>query len=164
MFDLMYEANGIGLAANQVGLPLRLFVINLAGKRGDGEELVFLNPVVSRPKGTSSAEEGCLSLPGVYGDVVRPKQVTVDAYDLQGRQFQGEIDGLLARCVQHELDHLDGVLFIDRLTESGKQAIVPELEEFLIDFDSRRKTGSLPDDVQIDQYCQELQRRYCGQS
>ena len=164
MFDLMYEANGIGLAANQVGLPLRLFVINLAGKRGDGEELVFLNPVVSRPKGTSSAEEGCLSLPGVYGEVVRPKQVTVDAYDLQGRQFQGEIDGLLARCVQHELDHLDGVLFIDRLTESGKQAIVPELEEFLIDFDSRRKTGSLPDDVQIDQYCQELQRRYCGQS
>ncbi len=72
MFDLMYEASGIGLAANQVDLPLRFFVCNLAGERGEGEELVFINPVISRPKGNEEREEGCLSLPGVCAPVKRP--------------------------------------------------------------------------------------------
>src|SRR5688500_7945225 len=74
MFELMYEHKGIGLAANQVDLPLRLFVLNLEGKKGEGEEMVFINPVISRHKGSAEAEEGCLSLPGVYGNVIRPKQ------------------------------------------------------------------------------------------
>src|SRR5205085_1806900 len=73
MFSLMYESKGIGLAAPQVALPLRLFLINLAGKQGEGEELVFINPVISHPKGSDEAEEGCLSLPGLYGPVIRPK-------------------------------------------------------------------------------------------
>lgn len=162
MFDLMYEAKGIGLAANQVGLPLRMFVMNLEGKRGEGEELVLLNPVLSKPKGNATMEEGCLSLPGVFQDVARPKQITLDAYDLSGKQIQGSLDGMMSRCVQHEVDHLDGVLFIDRLTETGKMQIRPLVEEFEIDFDSRQSTGSIPEDDAIIAFCDSIDARYCS--
>jgi peptide deformylase len=112
MFDLMYAAKGIGLAANQVDLPLRLFIVNLESNPETGEELVFLNPVISRPRGgAEEAEEGCLSLPGLYGPVIRPKEVRINAYNLSGQEFEADVSGLFARCVQHELDHLDGVLF-----------------------------------------------------
>jgi len=84
MFDIMYEAQGVGLAANQVALPYRLFVVNVAGQRGDGEELVFINPVLSRPRGTAVQEEGCLSLPGLRMDVRRPERVAVEAWSLEG--------------------------------------------------------------------------------
>src|SRR5690242_10936417 len=107
MFDLMYAHRGIGLAANQVDLPLRLFVMNLEGERGKGEELIFLNPVVSHPKGTEEMEEGCLSLPELYRPVVRPKRVRVQAYGIDGREIHADVDGMFARCVQHEIDHLD---------------------------------------------------------
>jgi len=162
MFELMYQAKGIGLAANQVGLPIRMFVMNLEGKAGEGEELVLLNPVLSRPKGNATMEEGCLSLPSVFEQVTRPKQITLDAYDLTGRQIQGTLDGMMSRCVQHEVDHLDGVLFIDRLTETGKLQVDGALEEFEIDFDSRRNTGSIPDDEAIEAFCREIDARYCG--
>src|SRR5699024_2395218 len=118
MFDQMYQAKGIGLAANQVDMPLRLFVVNLESNPTEGEELVFINPVITRPKGSDEAEEGCLSLPGVYGNVVRPKQVRINAYTLEGKEIDAEVTGLFARCVQHELDHLDGVLFTDRVAPS----------------------------------------------
>jgi len=161
MLDLMYEAKGIGLAANQVGLPLRIFVMNLEGKRGEGEELVLLNPVLSRPKGNATMEEGCLSLPSIFEDVTRPKQITLDAYDLTGKQIQGNLDGMMSRCVQHEVDHLDGVLFIDRLTESAKLQARPAVEEFEIDFDSRRSTGSIPSDEEIEAFGDAIDARYC---
>ncbi|MFM8984609.1 MAG: peptide deformylase, partial [Planctomycetia bacterium] len=80
MFDIMYAAQGIGLAANQVALPYRMFVVNTSGRRGDGEELVFINPTLSRPRGTAIQEEGCLSLPGVRMDVRRPERIVVDAW------------------------------------------------------------------------------------
>jgi peptide deformylase len=150
MFDIMYAAKGVGLAANQVDLPLRLFVINLAAKKGDGEELVFINPVVSLPRGGSEeAEEGCLSLPGLYGMVVRPKQVRINAYNLAGQEIEADINDLYARCVQHELDHLDGVLFPDRMSPTAKADILDDLDVFEAEFRSKRETGSLPSDDAI---------------
>src|SRR3954451_152053 len=131
MFDLMYAAKGIGLAANQVDLPLRLFIMNLEADPQAGEEMVFINPVISLPRGGSEeAEEGCLSLPGLYGQVVRPKQVRINAYSLSGDEIQLDANGLLARCAQHELDHLDGVLFPDRMSPTAKADIAEGLDEF----------------------------------
>ena len=161
MFDLMYEAGGIGLAANQVDLPLRMFIVNLAGNPSDGEEMVFLNPVVSRPKGTEEKEEGCLSIPELYGPVKRPKQVQVDAYSLGGEELQGVLDGMLARVVQHELDHLDGVLFTDRMAPSARMEIDAELEEFETDFQSRRATGEMPSDEVIAARLRDWETKYC---
>lgn len=161
MFELMYEAKGIGLAANQVNLPLRLFVINLAANPDDGEEFVFINPVVSRPKGQEEQEEGCLSIPSVVGNVRRPEHVRVQAYDLSGNEIQADLDGLLARAVQHELDHLDGVLFTDRLSDTGKLAVRQELEEFELEFKHLRETGSMPDESEIARHLKELEERYC---
>jgi peptide deformylase len=161
MLDLMYQANGIGLAANQVGLPLRMFVVNTAGKAGEGEELVFLNPVLSRPKGNEEGEEGCLSLPELYGPVMRPKQITVNAYNLKGEEIRATFDGLLARVVQHENDHLDGVLFVDRLSPTARADVDGTLDEFELAFQSRRETGAIPDDATIAARRDEWERRYC---
>lgn len=150
MFDLMYESKGIGLAANQVDLPLRLFIINLEAKPDAGQERVFINPVISLPRGGSDeAEEGCLSLPGLYGQVVRPKQVRINAYGLDGAEIQEDITGLYARCVQHELDHLDGVLFPDRMSPSARADILEGLDIFETEFTSRRATGGIPTDADI---------------
>ena len=110
MFEAMYKARGIGLAANQVDLPLQLFIINTSGEKGKGEELVFLNPVISNPKGKGEAEEGCLSIPGVNASVNRPAGITVTAYDLTGNEIEIKATGLLARAIQHEFDHLNGCL------------------------------------------------------
>lgn len=121
MFDLMYEANGIGLAANQVGLPFRFFLVNLNARPGnDDEELVFINPVISKRKGDVVGEEGCLSLPGLYGDVHRYDSVRIEAFDLSGQGFAMDLDDLPARVVQHETDHLDGIMFTDRMKEAGE--------------------------------------------
>lgn len=149
MFDLMYEARGVGLAANQVDIPLRFFIINTEGDPAKGLERVFINPVITQPKQSSEAEEGCLSLPGLYGNVTRPKQVRINAYDLEGNEINEEVTGLLSRAAQHELDHLDGILFFDRMNETGKLAVGGMLEEFEIVFDSQRRTGGFPDDATI---------------
>ena len=160
MFELMYAAKGIGLAANQVDLPLRLFIVNLEAKP-EGQELVFINPVISLPRGGSEeAEEGCLSLPGLYGPVVRPKQVRINAYSLAGEEMQIDATGLLARCVQHELDHLDGVLFPDRMSVSARADIAEGLDEFEAEFRSRQETGGVPTDEKIAERWAEWQSRY----
>ncbi len=161
MFDLMYASKGIGLAANQVDLPLRLFVLNLAAKPGEGEEMVFLNPVIGLPKGSEEAEEGCLSLPGLYANVIRPKQVRVNAYNLEGKEYSADVTGLLARCIQHELDHLDGVLFTDRMQPSARFDIQDEMHEFEADFASRRGTGGIPSDSDIAARLAEWETKYC---
>ena len=161
MFGLMYSAKGIGLAANQVDLPLRLFVVNLEAKPDGGEELVFINPVISLPRGGSEeAEEGCLSLPGLYGPVIRPKQVRISAYGLDGREIQMDATGLMARCVQHELDHLDGVLFTDRLSPAARADLQEELDVFETEFTSRRGTGAVPSEEQIAKHWTEWESRY----
>ncbi len=161
MFDRMYEAQGVGLAANQVGLPLRLFVVNLEGQPGAGEELVFLNPVISMPRGSSESEEGCLSLPGLYGPVVRPKQVRISAYNLSGEEFRGDLNGLFARVVQHELDHLDGVLFTDRMSEEALEERREKLLEFERDYETARQAGQLPSIEENAAHLAEWESRYC---
>lgn len=109
MFDTMYAAKGIGLAAPQVGRLERVAVVDV-----DESPMVLINPEVVRTEGkTKKAEEGCLSIPDVYGDVERPMKVVVRALDIDGKEFEFEAEDLLARCVQHEIDHLHGKLFID---------------------------------------------------
>lgn len=161
MFELMYEANGVGLAANQVDLPFRLFIANLTASPEDGEELVFINPVIERPKGNAEKEEGCLSIPGVYAPVVRPERVKVTAFDLDGNEFNEEVDGLLARVIQHETDHLDGVLFVDRLSETVRLTVEDELADFEHEFNAHRSRNALPDDETIAKRLSELESEYC---
>lgn len=117
MFVTMAEANGVGLAAPQIGADIRLFVLDVP-EWGKG---VFINPqIIETSLELSCAEEGCLSVPGLFHDVERPASVVVQAQDVNGKVFTVKADGLLARAIQHENDHLNGVLFIDRL-EQGEQ-------------------------------------------
>lgn len=144
MFDIMYESQGIGLAANQVALPYRMFVVNCAGRRGEGDEHVFINPVLSRPRGTAVQEEGCLSLPGVRMDVRRPQKIVVEAFTLEGEPIRMDLDGLLSRVVQHEFDHLEGRLFTDRLPEAAALEVRRDLEVFREVFFGKQSRGELP--------------------
>jgi peptide deformylase len=150
MFELMYAHKGVGLAATQVALPYRVFVVNeSADPRQQDQEHVFINPVLSK-KGTAvEDEEGCLSLPGLYAPVVRPARASVTAYNLQGQEVRHDLEGMLARIVQHEHDHLDGILFIDKLTPANQADVRESLEEFELDFHSRRQQGQIPPDDEI---------------
>lgn len=161
MFELMYEHRGVGLAATQVDLPFRVFVMNAAGQQGDGEEVVMINPVISKPKGNEEAEEGCLSLPNVHGNVVRSKSIHVNAFDLSGNEINQELSGFDARIVQHETDHLDGTLFIDRLKEGAVTEVAGELEAMVTDFRSRQRTGALPEDAILIERLGEWESSYC---
>jgi peptide deformylase len=160
MFRLMYEAEGIGLAANQVDLPYRLFVVNLQD-RGEDEELIFINPVLSGQKGSEEAEEGCLSIPGLYAPVRRPATVTVTAYSLDGQEIRREVGGLLGRVIQHEADHLDGVLFIDRLSEAATLDVKEEVAEFERKFARRREAAEIPSDQDIAARLLQIEATYC---
>lgn len=158
MLDLMYEHNGIGLAANQVNLPYRLFVLNLTGDReAKDEELVFLNPEILRRKGTVEGEEGCLSFPGLYADVKRAAEVVVEAFDLDGNVFEYNLKDLGSRAVQHEIDHLDGVLFIDRMVESIRRKCDPAVAKFEAEFRQQQAEGTFPTDEAIKQYLKSLE-------
>ena len=159
MLALMYAAQGIGLAANQVDLPYRVFVLNVTGEASQTDaEMVFLNPVITARKGMEEAEEGCLSLPGVFGQVKRPDKISVTFYDLDGQARELELTGLAARAVQHEVDHLDGTLFIDRLTPTGRLEIKQSLDEFEIQFAGQRSRSELPSDEEIAARLTELER------
>jgi peptide deformylase len=162
MFALMYANKGIGLAANQVDLPYRLFIVNLTGDSQQPEqEHVFLNPVLSGRKGSHEEEEGCLSIPGLYGHVKRPEKITINAFTLQGEEIAAELSGMFARVVQHEVDHLDGVLFIDKLSPTASLAAKEPLEEFELEFNSRRQRGEIPDDAAIAARLAELEKLRC---
>jgi peptide deformylase len=127
MFAAMYEAPGIGLAAPQVGVGLRLAVVDLQ-PNDKPSPMVLINPsIVAASKDMAVREEGCLSLPGQYADVERPAAVTVRYEDEAGVKHQIEADGLLAACLQHELDHLDGVLFVDHLSALKRNMILRRL-------------------------------------
>ena len=121
MYDTLEEADGVGLAGPQVGVPQRLFVVWLA----DGTKKTFINPeILETSVETCPYEEGCLSLPGVYHNVIRPAKVKVFAQDVKGHSFTLEASGLMARVIQHENDHLDGKLFIDRLSEADREKVL----------------------------------------
>lgn len=161
MFELMYAAKGIGLAANQVDLPLRLFIVNLAADPEKGQEHVLVNPVLSRPKGNEEGEEGCLSLPNLYAPVVRPKTIHVQAYTLDGKEINMQVEGLLARVIQHEFDHLDGIVFPQRMRPTVKMKCKEELEEFEQVFRRRQEQGEIPADEVIEERLQHWEQRYC---
>lgn len=147
MFELMYAAKGIGLAANQVGLPYRLFILNLSADPDlKDEEIVFLNPDILKRKGTTEGEEGCLSFPGMYGQVKRAAKIDVEAFDLDGQCFEYSLDDLASRAVQHESDHLDGVLFIDRMTETARRELDPVINDFEAQFRRWQAEGRYPSD------------------
>ncbi|MFA5446938.1 MAG: peptide deformylase [Sphaerochaeta sp.] len=134
MFDTMEEANGVGLAAPQVGVDSRLFVLNIP----DWGKGVFVNPqIIETSTELTCAEEGCLSIPGLWHDVERPESITVQAQDEKGKAFTLKADGLLARAIQHENDHLNGVLFIDRLEAEEKEKMERAWEKR----QKRRKSG-----------------------
>ncbi|WP_437224516.1 peptide deformylase [Planctomicrobium sp. SH661] len=158
MFDLMYEAKGIGLAANQVGLPFRFFVVNLQARPGlPDEELTFLNPIISRKRGTQIDEEGCLSLPGLYGDVRRAESLVVEAFDLDGQGFTMDLSDLEARVVQHENDHLDGIMFTDRMRDDGTSAELDQhIPKFVAAYQQAQRAGQLPPDDEIRRQLQEM--------
>ncbi|MSR59026.1 MAG: peptide deformylase [Planctomycetaceae bacterium] len=162
MFELMYASEGIGLAANQVGLPYRLFVMNLTAKREESDqEHVFINPEIVRRKGTQEAEEGCLSLPKMYAPIRRASEIVVESFDLDGHGFELKIDDLGSRAIQHETDHLDGVLFIDRLSETGQREISGKLGDFEAQFRRQQELGVVPPDAEI---AAGLQRLAAGQA
>ncbi len=127
MLAAMYDAPGIGLAAPQVGLSLRLFVVDIQ-KEGAREPMVLVNPeIMGLSKEMALREEGCLSLPGQYADVSRPAQVRVRYLDQAGVRQEIAADGLLATCLQHELDHLDGILFVDHLSALKRNILMRKL-------------------------------------
>ena len=133
MFETMYAAPGIGLAATQVNVHQRVIVIDLS--EDQNEPLVFINPQISAvDEELSDYDEGCLSVPGFYETVSRPSRIEVTALDREGESFTRELDGLLATCLQHEIDHLNGKLFVDYLSPLKRQRIRKKLEK-----DQRRR-------------------------
>ena len=161
MFDLMYEFRGVGLAANQVDLPLRLFVANPLADPDEGEEFVFINPVLQRPKGREEGEEGCLSFPDTFGLVTRAKQIHVQAYGLDGKEISADLHGLMARIVQHETDHLDGVLFPDRMTETHRTTVAEDLEAFELEHERLLAAGNIPSESEIETRLLQWEQEYC---
>ncbi|MEO0529562.1 MAG: peptide deformylase [Planctomycetota bacterium] len=162
MIELMYEHEGIGLAANQVDLPYRLFVINETGDPDQPEhERVFLNPVLSKGKSPTSMSEGCLSLPDIRGPMMRPATVRVQAYDLAGNEIDETVDGMLGRVIQHETDHLDGILFTDKMSPTERAEIDGLLYELERDWQSRQETGDAPSDEAIAERIAELEAVRC---
>jgi peptide deformylase len=122
MFETMAESDGVGLAAPQVGVPSRLFVVDT---RNPGEKMVFINPeIIETSQEQGVYEEGCLSIPGMYHDVIRPLKISIQAQDIKGKPFVLHAEGMLARVIQHENDHLNGVLFIDRIEEVEREKLV----------------------------------------
>jgi peptide deformylase len=161
MFKLMYEHRGVGLAATQVNLPIRLFIMNSTGHEGEGVERIFVNPVISRPRSNELAEEGCLSLPNIHGNVVRAKTIHINAYDLAGNEIDEDASGYEARIMQHETDHLNGMLFIDRMNDGAIVDIQDELETLQADFESRQRTESLGNDSQLSAHIAGWESKYC---
>jgi len=128
MFDSMYEAKGIGLAAIQIGVPRRVLVMDLAQKDGDREPRVFINPkILWASDELATVEEGCLSVPDIWDDVERPARIRAEHLDRDGKLVTLEADGLLATCLQHEMDHLEGVLFLDHLSRLKRSIALRKL-------------------------------------
>ena len=150
MFELMYATEGIGLASNQVDLPYQLFVLNVTGDRTKTEEeRVILNPVIHRRKESAEDLEGCLSFPGITANVVRPAIIEFEGIALNGETQIFKFDGLIARAVQHEMDHLNGCCFVDRLTPSELATIRPELDELTSEYESKCRLWFIPSEKEV---------------
>jgi len=158
MMDAMYEARGLGLAAPQVALPFQLLVMNITGdpKEKDCEE-IYINPVIVEHKGTMDGEEGCLSFPGLFQKVRRFKTVTVQAYNIKGEPVEVVASDLAARAWQHEIDHLNGVLYIDKMGTIAKIASRSSVKQFERHFRRAQEKGEIPPDAEIEKYLKALE-------
>jgi peptide deformylase len=121
MFETMYAARGVGLAAPQVGVSQRLFVMDCSGGEDDSEKIALINPEIIHVEGEQYGDEGCLSFPGLYQKVQRSLRTIVRAQDVSGNRFELDVEDLPARCVLHETDHCDGIVFLDRMTVLKRQ-------------------------------------------
>lgn len=121
MFETMYAAGGVGLAAPQVAISKRFFVMDVPLEGGESNRLAFINPEIIHVEGEQIGDEGCLSFPGLYQTVKRDMRVIVRAQDVHGNDFEMDLDGLAARCVLHETDHCDGIVFLDRMTSLKRE-------------------------------------------
>jgi peptide deformylase len=151
MKELMYEARGLGLAAPQVALPYQLLVMNVTGdpKQPEREE-VYLNPTIVERKGFVEDEEGCLSFPGLYQKIRRSKSVKIQAYDLKGNLVEKVVSDLEARAWQHEIDHLNGVLFIDMMGPIAKLSSRSSVKNFERVFRRAQEKGEIPPELEIE--------------
>ena len=131
MLETMYAAPGIGLAAPQVGVNLRLIVLDISGGEETGHQIILTNPEVTEQEGTQEAEEGCLSVPGFTALVERPSRVHVIAQDLEGSPLEIDAEGLLARALCHEIDHLDGILYLNRLSLLKRDLIKRKIRKLI---------------------------------
>jgi len=130
MLETMYAANGIGLAAIQIGIPKRIIVMDISKNKEKNNPMYFVNPVIKNKNSeTSTYEEGCLSVPNFFAEVDRPKKCDVEYLDYDGKKKILTAEGLLATCIQHEMDHLEGILFIDYLSKLKKTMIVKKLSK-----------------------------------
>jgi peptide deformylase len=130
MLDTMYDAPGIGLAAIQIGVPKRLVVIDLGKTEEERRPVVLVDPEILAASDEKRVhEEGCLSIPEFYEEIERPDRVTVRYRDLDGREIEAEAEGMFATCIQHEIDHLNGVLFIDHLSRLKRQRVIKKFEK-----------------------------------
>tara|TARA_Y100000590_G_scaffold414995_1_gene512359 strand:- start:209 stop:727 length:519 start_codon:yes stop_codon:yes gene_type:complete len=128
MLDTMYAADGIGLAAIQIGVPKRIIVMDIGWNKGEKKPMYFVNPVIkNKDNNKSTYEEGCLSVPNQFAEIERPKNCEVEYLDYNGEKKLLKAEGLLATCIQHEMDHLEGILFIDYLSKLKKSMIIKKL-------------------------------------
>ena len=151
MKELMYEAKGLGLAAPQVALPYQLLVMNITGDAAKPEaEEAYLNPRIVERKGTVEDEEGCLSFPGLYQKIRRSKSIKIQAYDIKGQLVEKVVTDLEARAWQHEIDHLNGVLFIDMMGPIAKLTSRSAIKNFEREFRKAQEKGEIPAEVEIE--------------
>ena len=129
MFDTMYEENGLGLAANQVGVDLNLFIIDISSFEDDEKTHVFINGEIVASSGESWFEEGCLSIPDVRLNIKRPDTIQFKFQDVSGKAHLEEFDGLMARAIQHEVDHLNGIFIVDRVSQTTKMSVDKSLKD-----------------------------------
>ena len=130
MLETMYQANGIGLAAIQIGVPKRIIVLDISKNEENKNPMYFVNPIIkNKNQENSTYEEGCLSVPNYFAEVDRPKNCEVEHLDYNGNKKILKADGLLATCIQHEMDHLEGILFIDHLSKLKKSMIIKKLSK-----------------------------------
>jgi peptide deformylase len=154
MFELMYEGRGLGLAGPQVGLPYQVFIMNL---RQDADqppqpelERVYINPVITERKGSVEGEEGCLSFPGLFQKVRRARTIRFQAYNLEGQLVEGAAADLEARVWQHEVDHLHGELYIDKMGPIAKMASRATLKNLEREYRRAQEKGEIPPDAEIE--------------
>ena len=151
MIELMYEARGLGLAATQVALPFQLLVMNVTGdpEQKDREE-ILINPVIVERKGIVEDEEGCLSFPGLFQKIRRAKTLKVQAYDMKGQLVEKVVQDLEARAWQHEIDHLNGVLFIDNMGTIARLSSRSAVKNFEHQFRRAQEKGEIPANAEIE--------------